>query len=278
MLYLALLPSLLIGRLGSDGRPGAWFRIRHRLHTPVVSGAACVCGGQATSRGIWLKWLGLTLLVFVPAGALLGLLMPVLEYGVFPRVEPPPADWDSPRELAKMVPVGIWLVVVPWTAIYFERVNTRYRSVDGGANSKTPGFGLAVTALVLATLFLWPVTAAVAAVAWWRISATGTRYARGSAMVATASVGAVVAAGILVGSSSWPSHSDTGAPASTTATSSSSGLQRVVVGDLSIRVPAEWRSYDYDFGAGWKGVSLADPRHEPSDAVIFGFILRKTLA
>lgn len=152
-------------------------------------------------RRVWLKWLGLTVLVFVPAGALFGLLMPVLEYGVFPRVEPPPANWDSPGELAKMVPVGIWLLVVPWTGIYFERVNTRYRSVDGGhAGSKAPGYGLAVTALVLATLFfLWPVTAAVVAVAWWRISATGRRYARGSAMVATASVGAVVPPGIFVG-------------------------------------------------------------------------------
>ena len=105
-------------------------------------------------RRVWLKWLGLTVLVFVPAGALFGLLMPVLEYGVFPRVEPPPANWDSPGELAKMVPVGIWLLVVPWTGIYFERVNTRYRSVDGGhAGSKAPGYGLAVTALVLAICF-----------------------------------------------------------------------------------------------------------------------------
>ena len=100
-----------------------------------------------------------------------------------------------------MVPVGIWLLVVPWTGIYFERANARYRSVHGGqAGSKTPGFGLAVAALVLATVFfLWPVTAVLVAAAWWRISATGRRYARGSAMVATASVGAVVPPGIFVG-------------------------------------------------------------------------------
>ena len=281
LLYSARQNTRFIGykQALAEGREGGvdWFA--PPIDRPVSVSDATVGSGRRLGlrrpryeRRVWLKWLGLTVLVFVPAGALLGLLMPVLEYGVFPRVEPPPADWDSPRELAKMVPVGIWLVVVPWTAIYFERVNTRYRSVDGGASSKTPGFGLAVTALVLATLFfLWPVTAAVAAVAWWRISATGTRYARGSAMVATASVGAVLAAGILVGWYSWSSNSDTGAPASTTATSSSSGLQRVVVGDLSIRVPAEWRSYDYEVGSGWKGVSLSDPRHEPSDAVIFGF-------
>ena len=62
---------------------------------------------------------------------------------------------------------------------------------------------------------------------------------------------------------------------STTTSQPASGLQRVVVGDLAIRVPAEWRSYDYDFGEGWKGVSMADPRHEPSDAVIFGFYTTK---
>ena len=56
---------------------------------------------------------------------------------------------------------------------------------------------------------------------------------------------------------------------------SASGLKRVVVGGLSVRVPAGWRSYDYEPGGGWKGVSLADSSHEPSDAVIFGFYSRE---
>ena len=135
---------------------------------------------------VWLKWVALTVLVFVPIGALTGPLMPYLEYGVLPRLEPPPENWDSRQELLWWVPIGIWLWVVPWTAIYFENVNTRYRvRVGGHARAKTPGFGLAVTALVFSTLFVVPIGVAIACVAWWRISATGNRYARGSATVAT---------------------------------------------------------------------------------------------
>jgi hypothetical protein len=62
-----------------------------------------------------------------------------------------------------------------------------------------------VTALVFAVVggstggwaFL-PVAVVVAAVAWWRISATGTRYARGSATAATTF--ASVAVAVVVGS------------------------------------------------------------------------------
>jgi hypothetical protein len=157
---------------------------------------------------VWLTWVALTVLVVVPIGALTGILMPVLEYGVFPRLEPPPANWDSPQELVKGVPIGVWIVVATWTAIYFEKVNSRYRDrVVGSTGSKPPGFGLAVTALVFAVVggstggwaFL-PVAVVVAAVAWWRISATGTRYARGSATAATTFASVAVAVAVVVGS------------------------------------------------------------------------------
>jgi branched-subunit amino acid ABC-type transport system permease component len=80
-----------------------------------------------------------------------------------------------------------------------------------------------------------PVAVVVAAVAWWRISATGTRYARGSATAATTFVVVVVAVAVVVGSVAWSSwssgHASVSAP--TASSQSASGLKRVVVGDLA---------------------------------------------
>jgi hypothetical protein len=260
------------------------------LDSFVLPAARQVAGSDATGRGsrrlgvrfpkykgrVWLTWGVVTVLLVVPVGALTGLLFGDPANGKLDTA----LAWGSTQELIRQLLIGVWLWVVAWTAIYFEVVNSRYRArVVGRTSSKTPGFALAVTALVLATFFVVPVAIVLAFVAWWRISATGTRYARGSAVVTTTFASVAVAVAVVLASvgtglsswSSWFSTDHTSEPAPTALTQPPSRLKEVVVGGLSIRVPAEWRSYDYKTGSGWRGVSLSDPRHEPSGAVIFGF-------
>jgi hypothetical protein len=79
--------------------------------------------------------------------------------------------WDSVSQLVGAIAIGVWLWVLPWTAIYFEQVNTRHRSqVSNRSDGKKPGFAIAITALVLGLFFTGPVALAVDFFAWRRIS------------------------------------------------------------------------------------------------------------
>jgi hypothetical protein len=113
-------------------------------------------------------------------------------------------SWDSTSEILLALGSGVWIVVLPWTAIYFERVNARYRrgGTGHGDNSKTPGFALAVIALVLGILGAGPVALAFAVIAWLRIRKSGTGYARGVATAVTAAFAGAV--GFVVWTASGP--------------------------------------------------------------------------
>ena len=136
-------------------------------------------------RGVWRRWIVLTVLVFVPVGALTGLL-----FG-----DPANGEWDTALawhswwRVLLGVGLGVWIWVLPWTAIYFEKVNRRCRVETGSlGDGKAPGFALAITALVLGILQAGPVALAVDYVAWRRISSTRIRLARGAATAFVAAV------------------------------------------------------------------------------------------
>lgn len=134
-------------------------------------------------RRVWIKWALWTALVIAPVGAFLGLLG---------------AETEADIPLAALV--GAWVFVAPWSAIYFERTNTRYRwALDPSVGPQAPGFGLAVWALVLGCLFLGPIALVLAYFAWKRIGATDTPYARGAATAAVATTsGAITTIGFLL--------------------------------------------------------------------------------
>jgi hypothetical protein len=168
---------------------------------PVTSSGRGRFRLPAYDRGVWRRWAVLTVLVFVPVGGLTGLLFGDPPNGEFDTA----LAWDSVSQLVGAIAIGVWLWVLPWTAIYFEQVNTRHRSqVSDRSDGKKPGFAIAITALVLGLFFTGPVALAVDFFAWRRISATRIRYARGAATAATA--GFAGAVGLIAWLVSGPSH------------------------------------------------------------------------
>lgn len=122
-------------------------------------------------RRVWVKWALWTVLVFVPVGGFAGL------FGAETEADIPAAAF-----------VGALLFVIPWSAIYFEKTNTRYRwARDPNVGPESPGFTLAVWALVLAC-FVGPLGLVLAYFAWQTIGATGVPYARGAATAAIATI------------------------------------------------------------------------------------------
>jgi hypothetical protein len=108
--------------------------------------------------------------------------------------------WEA-SDLVVTFGTGIWLFVVPGTAIYFERVNSRYRARSPDTQGdRSQGRALAITALVLATLLAGPLALVIDYFAWRRIAASGVRYASGAAVAAVACVAGVI------GSILWAMH------------------------------------------------------------------------
>src|SRR5262245_25590384 len=111
---------------------------------------------------VWLKWLALTLFVFIPAGFLTGLL-----FG-----DPANGEWDtalagSTGDLVTALVIGAWLWVFPATAVYFELVNSGLRrGRDDPVSKQSPGLVLAIVALSLAMFFAGPLALIVDYPAW----------------------------------------------------------------------------------------------------------------